>query len=86
MHHEVAVAGSGTNAFGDRFGLVRTYDEKTGTLLWHDEVGMAGRHDDLLAIVAVRGMLVAVGTSTPRDANGQMDLSSADALIAAYVP
>src|SRR5262249_1808551 len=33
VRHVVAAAGSGLTAFGDRFGVMRAYDDRTGTLV-----------------------------------------------------
>ena len=71
-----------------RVAVVRAYDEKTGTRMWEHRFSAGGTHDDLLAIVAVAGRLVAVGTSTPHVVGNDFafDIRNANGFIRAITP
>jgi outer membrane protein assembly factor BamB len=74
---QVFAAGSGQSAAGNEDFLVRTYDAKSGTLLWEDQVDKAGGFDGVNAIAVERGRLFAAGFVT--NAAGNFDV-----LIRAY--
>jgi hypothetical protein len=64
----VVVVGSVQNAAGNSDFLVRTYDAKTGKLLWKDLVDVAGGDDAATAVVLDGDLVVVVGRGV--DATG----------------
>lgn len=61
----VVVAGFGTDAVGDGFGVLRAYEPKTGQLVWQHTYATIDRRDELLSLAKAGRHVVAVGTATP---------------------
>jgi len=60
----VVAVGSTESAAGDKDIVVRTYDAKTGELLWHDQVDLSSRDDEASAVVMDSRCVIVVGTGT----------------------
>jgi hypothetical protein len=76
---QVFAAGSDTNAAGNRDFLVRAYEATHGTLLWKDQVDIAGDADRALSLAAGVGLVCAAGFGTNTAGNQ-------DFLVRAYDP
>ncbi|MCP5099266.1 MAG: hypothetical protein GY943_27245, partial [Chloroflexi bacterium] len=69
--HQVFVAGSGTNAAGNRDWVVQALHARDGELLWQDQFDLAGGSDGAGGIDVAQGRIFVNGSGT--NASGNSD-------------